>query len=231
MKYKTSFFKSSILNNDDIINIRNIAIRYENIIKKEDTLSIREIRKIILEDLCKKYCEDILNKITNKRLLGSLQSYTIKVIGILSRNNIPIDKESNYVTKEECAFVRRYIPTTSIYVPIIDGNVYLGTYILYFTYMIEIEMIEKNKLDIIRTWRIIPFMKKDVNRFEFYVKSSLKYYYETIKKIQNDKIILSKLKNFKMKIEDICTELNFYDESLNLNPLFKITNGKVEIYR
>ena len=124
----------------------------------------------------------------------------------------------------------RYTPV-SIYIPIIDGNVYLGTYILYFTYMIEIEMIEKNKLDIIRTWRIIPFMKKDVNRFEFYVKSSLKYYYETIKKIQNDKIILSKLKNFKMKIEDICTELNFYDESLTLNPLFKITNGKVEIYR
>ena len=59
MKYKTSFFKSSILNNDNIINMRNIAIRYENIIKKEDTLSIREIRKIILEDLCKKYCEDI----------------------------------------------------------------------------------------------------------------------------------------------------------------------------
>ena len=163
-------------------------------------------------------------------MLGSLQSYTIKVIGILNRNNIPIDKESNYVTKEECAFVRKYIPA-SIYVPIIDGNIYLGIYILYFTYMIEIEMIEKNKLDIIRTWRIIPFMKKDVNRFEFYVKSSFKYYCETIKKIQNDKIILSKLKNFKMKIEDICTELNFYDESLNLNPLFKITNGKVEIYR
>lgn len=237
MKYITSFFHSTVLTktNNDIVGTRSIYKEFQlikDVNSSIESISIEDIRKIMLKRISMKYVNNILNTITNKKLLNTLQSYTIKVIGIVNSKYLPINNKSNYTEYDSYA-ADKYRSLNSYIMPTLGKYKWVDYYIYDFIYMLEIDMIEKNKPDINRVWRIIPYKEKenDISVRIPFVENKRDKFLKFVVQINNNKQIISKLKNFNMKIEDICTELNFYNESLNLHPLFKITNGVFEVYR
>lgn len=238
MKRKTSFFQSSILTkSNDIINTRSIHEEFKKLITGTNTLihplNIEDIRRIMLERMSMKYINDVLNTITNKKLLNTLQSYTIKVIGRVNSKYLPINNKSNYTDKDP--LIDKWVSLNSYVMPVFGKHKWVDCFIYDFIYMLEINMIEKNKLGINRVWRIIPCKEKeneeDIPIRVSFIETKRGKFLKFVVQINNNEQIISKLKNFNIKIEDICTELNFYDESLDLHPLFKITNGVFEVYR